>query len=72
LHKTLPSDESFHRFRSSSEPSSGSETIDKIAIGVVGALVIDNYFFFKLASLGMAKDRKNYYLGVANNWVPMQ
>ena len=70
LNKTLPTDDSFYKFRASTEPSFGS-TIDKIGMNVTGIITIDNYVIFKLATI-MIGNSKVYYGGAMHNWVKIK
>lgn len=74
LHKTIPSDDSFHKFRSETEPTSGSQTVDKIVINTFGGVDFQHYVIFKLALLKhspTSKD-KTIFIGLANNWIRLK
>lgn len=68
LHKTLPSDESFHTFRSKTEPTSGIGFVDKIVVNTFGAPEFKNYQLFKTVTLRGGKNDVARWFGIGNNW----
>jgi len=68
LHKTLPSDESFHTFRSKTEPTSGISFVDKIVVNSFSTLEFKNYQLFKTVTLRGSKNDVAQWFGIANNW----
>jgi len=67
LHKTLPSNESFHAFRSKTEPTSGIGCVDKLIVNILGAPEFKNFIIFRTVTLRDTKYTARWF-GIANTW----
>lgn len=69
LNKTLPSDDSFSKFISTTS-GTGCHTLDSIGLAVATNTQISNFVVFKLATVAIGKD-KLYYGGALHNWAKL-
>lgn len=71
LYKTKPSNESFHKFRSETEVTTGSEIVDSVVLNTCFNVNFQDYVVFKTASYSLKFSQgniKRIYIGAANNW----
>jgi len=70
VHKTKPKDDSINTYLKN-EINSGSNTVDSAIVSTITSKDVDDYVFWKIATVKCVGKNKRYF-GIVHNWIPME